>query len=645
MQKVQKMIGGAGDLLAGKETKVQDNLYLNVNGKWLETAKIPSDRPRTGGFSDLAEGVEKKLRQDLADFAKDLSQVSDSNLKEAVKFYQLAHDYDQRDHNGVEPAMDNYNFYKGIKDLADLKSKIKRVVTQSNFALNFWVSPDMKNTARNLLYVGAPSLLLPDKQYYGTASEDTLIPIFKRMSQSVLASYGESEANAEKIIQNMLDFDHLLVPLVKSSEEKADYTKSYNPVPFTEFSEKTSAFGLGDLITELAGVTPELVSLTEPRYFDSLAQVLNEETFPKFRDWMLLNTAIAATPYLSDQLRIVGGEFGRAISGIKEASNQDKSAYRLTNNFFDEIIGVYYGAKYFGPKARADVKTMINTMIKVYEQRLQANSWLSETTIKKAIDKLEAIELKIGYPDQPRKIYQKLKVDSSSSLYQNVQEFSKILRLDNFKDLNRPVDRTRWAMPGNMVNACYDPQVNDITFPAAILQAPFYSIDQTSSQNYGGIGAVIAHEISHAFDNNGAKFDEFGNMKNWWTEKDYEEFEKRCQAMIDQFNGIKFGPSEVNGKLVVSENVADQGGLSCALEAAKKDENVDLKEFFENWGRIWQTKDSPQLVEMLLAIDVHAPAALRANVQAQNLDEFYETFDVSESDGMWLPKDQRVAIW
>ncbi|BDR56728.1 M13 family metallopeptidase [Xylocopilactobacillus apis] len=645
MKRIQDVIGGAGNLLTGPETTVNENLYLNVNGKWLETAEIPADRPRTGGFSDLSEDVEKKLLQDFADFAKDSSKARDPYLKEAVKLYQLAADFTERDRSGAEPAMKDYNFYKEIKDLNDLKSKIKQVVEDGVFALTFWVAPDMKDTAHNLLYVGAPSLLLPDKQYYGTPSEEALMPIFRRMSQNVLASFGESESDADKIIQNTIDFDHLLVPLVKSSEEKADYTATYNPVDFAKFKDQTADFGLGDLISNLAGVTPEKVSLTEPRYFDQLNKVLNEDNFAKFHDWMLLNTAIAATPYLSDQLRIMGGEFGRAITGIREASNQEKSAYRLTNNLFDEVIGIYYGDKYFGSKAREDVKKMIRTMIDVYKKRLNENSWLSKDTIKEAIVKLDAIELKIGYPDQPRKIYQEFKIDPAASLYENVRKISLLMRDDNFKDLNRDVDRTRWAMPGNLVNACYDPQVNDITFPAAILQAPFYSLEQSSSENYGGIGAVIAHEISHAFDNNGAKFDELGNMKNWWTKEDYQEFEKRCQGMIDEFNGIKFGNGTVNGKLVVSENVADQGGLSCALEAAKQDSDVDLKSFFKNWGRIWQTKDSPQLVEMLLASDVHAPGPLRANVQAQNIDDFYKTFNIVKGDGMWLDPDQRVSIW
>ena len=210
--------------------------------------------------------------------------------------------------------------------------------------------------------------------------------------------------------------------------------------------------------------------------------------------------------------------------------------------------------------------------------------------------------------------------------------------------LTKPVDRTVWLMPGDLVNACYDPQRNDITFPAAILQAPFYSVDQSRAANYGGIGAVIAHEVSHAFDNNGAQFDEFGNLKNWWTEEDYKEFAKRTQAEIDLFDGLKYGPSTLNGKQIVSENIADQGGLTAAMTACKE-EGEDLKEFYANWARVWAEKSLEAAIKMIVSIDVHAPGPLRANVQAQCQDEFYETFDVKPGDGMYLEKDKRVKIW
>ena len=251
----------------------------------------------------------------------------------------------------------------------------------------------------------------------------------------------------------------------------------------------------------------------------------------------------------------------------------------------------------------------------------------------------------MGYPDELDPLYTKFSVDESASLLDNDHEFTKIILKDHYGRLTKPVDRTRWGMPAHMVNAYYNPSFNIIVFPAAILQAPFYSLDQPASANYGGIGAVIAHEISHAFDNNGAKFDEYGNMNNWWTDADLKHFQELAEKMIKQFDGLTTPAGKVNGKLVVSENIADAGGLSCALQAAKEDGSADLRAFFINWARIWCMKSSLERQKLLLAIDVHSPHELRANIQVKNLDDFYQTFNVQPGDGMYLPASERVNIW
>lgn len=235
--------------------------------------------------------------------------------------------------------------------------------------------------------------------------------------------------------------------------------------------------------------------------------------------------------------------------------------------------------------------------------------------------------------------------EEGGTLLSNALAFSKIELKERFGRWNQPVDRTEWEMSADTVNAYYHPFRNVIVFPAAILQAPFYSLEQSSSANYGGIGAVIAHEISHAFDNNGALFDEYGNLNNWWTEEDLAHFQEKAQAMIEEFDGLSFADGTVNGKLTVSENIADAGGLSCALEAAKTEADHSLADFFVSWATIWRTKAKKEYQQLLLQIDVHAPAKLRANIQPQNLMEFYETFAITEEDAMYLPPEKRVHIW
>lgn len=347
---------------------------------------------------------------------------------------------------------------------------------------------------------------------------------------------------------------------------------------------------------------------------------------------------------LSEELRQAGARFDLTLSGSPEAPSQIKNAFNLTTTVYDQVIGCYYGKKYFGPEARKDVEEMVKAMIEVYKTRLSSNEWLSEDTIEKAIVKLNAMDILIGYPDDAPEVYHRLTVDEEASLYENMRRFNALFIRRDFDRWHDKVDPTEWEMSAEMVNAYYNPSGNLICFPAAILQAPFYSLEQSASENFGGIGAVIGHEISHAFDNNGAKFDEHGNLNNWWTDSDYKVFREKSEAMIQEFEGLPLGDGQVNGKLTVSENIADAGGLNAAWRAMSEDER-DAQAFFINWAKVWCSKMRPEYQDMLLNVDVHAPAYWRANKQPQNMDAFYEVFDVQPGDQMYLAPEKRVVIW
>ena len=251
----------------------------------------------------------------------------------------------------------------------------------------------------------------------------------------------------------------------------------------------------------------------------------------------------------------------------------------------------------------------------------------------------------MGYPDTTSEIWSKLVFDANDSLYVIMSQLAKIRTQDNFDKLTKPVDRSEWVMPGHMVNACYEPCSDDITFPAAILQKPFYSLDQSISENLGGIGAVIGHEISHAFDNNGANFDEHGNLKNWWTEEDFAAFKALTQEMIDQFDGIEYHGGKVNGELVVSENIADNGGIAVTLEIMHTLKDPDYKAYFINWAHVWRMKYKEEFIQFMLANDVHSPNVLRTNIPPRNFPEWYEAFGVTENDKMYIAPEKRINIW
>lgn len=633
------------------KTKIKENLYEAINGEWLKEATIPADKPATGGFQDLVDEIEDLLITDTKKMSADPSLIPNHLMKEYIAYFQLANDYQKREQDGASPMLPLLNQITSLKNLADLNQKLTQWVLDG-LPLPFGVDvdADMKNTKINALFAGAPSLILPDKTYYepNHPQASQLLAIFKEMTLKLFALAGYEADTAEKITDEALQFDQLLAPHVKSAEENADYSKMYNPESGEEFVKHSHYLDLKKLFIELVGEVPEKIIVTEPLFFENLDALVTPTTFSQMKSWMLVMTINALTSYLSEEFRQVGGIYSRALSGAPEARSQEKAAFYLASGRFDQIIGDYYGKKYFGEQAKKDVEQMVTRMVGIYQERLHNNSWLSEATRKKAITKLKTLGIHVGYPEKIPPIYTQFKVTPAKkggTLLNNALQFSHLKRKDDYAKWNKPVERDEWEMSANTVNAYYHPFRNIIVFPAAILQAPFYSLTQSSSENFGGIGAVIAHEISHAFDNNGSLFDEYGNLNNWWTVDDQKHFQELADQMIAEFDGLEIAGGKVNGKLTVSENIADAGGLSCALEAAKKDENADLSGFFINWATIWRMKARPEYTQLLLSIDVHAPNQLRANVQVKNLADFYQTFDIQPTDAMYLPPEKRVSIW
>lgn len=635
-------------------TKLRNDFYDAINGEWIETAEIPSDHSSTGGFMDLVDDVDKKLMTDFADMKSGKLANNDPLIKEFLKFYDVAANFEKRDQDGAAPLKPYLEKVEAISSFADVNKQFKDW-TLNGFPVPFdiGVEPDLKSqgkTKLNVLWAEGGSLILPDKTYYEKDNQagPQLLAVFTQMAEKLLTMIGKSADEAKQIVADAKKFDASMAPFKKNSEEMSDVAKLYNPIDFAEFNKELGEFKIADGITELLGDTPKQVIVTEPKFFENFTKIVNEETFPAFKNWLIVNTVGQLASYLGEEFRQVSGTYHRALSGQKEAMKQQKSAFYLARRTFSQVVGDYYGKKYFGEKAKQDVHDMVVAMTGVYKDRLQNNTWLSKATREKAVVKLSAMDIHVGYPDKMEPVYTRLhttSVEDGGTLLGNAQAFAKIFTEDQLSKFNKPVDKEKWEMSADTVNAYYSPEGNLICFPAAILQAPFYSLKQSASENYGGIGAVMAHEISHAFDPNGALFDENGSLHNWWTETDMKEFKKRSQAMIEEFDGLPFAGGKVNGKLVVTENVADDGGLSCALEAAKHTENPDLEAFFVNWARVWRSKATKEYEQLLLSIDVHAPAKLRANVQVKNFDEFYQTFNVQPGDGMYLDPEKRVQIW
>lgn len=628
------------------EEQVKYDFYEAVNGKWLQDAIIPSDKVSVGGFNDIDEEITNILIKDFDDMVNGKKEINNSLLEEFINYYKITLDFEKRDQEGEKPLLPYLEKVEALNNMEELNSQMKNFINMGiKLPFQFGVMADMKNAEYYTMYAYAPTLFLPDKTYYTQDSSDQLLDIYAKMQQGLLILAGKTEEEAHKIVKEALAFDKLLVPYTKTRQEYNDFTAMYNPKSIDEFSSYSKNTNFKNLLLELTGKNVEKVIVGDLQYYEKINEILNEENFELLKSWMIVNLVYDYSSYLSEDFRQQNAVYSMAITGQEKLSEKERSAFNLATMSFSHVIGDYYGRTYFGEEAKNDVIKMVENIIDVFEKRLKDNNWLSDDTKLAAIKKLNLMEIQIGYPDKINSLFKDLKVDMNKSLLENTVDITYDLSEKQYKLYGERVDRSDWSMSAHTVNAMYSPMENTITFPAAILKAPFYSMEQTPSQNYGGIGTVIAHEITHAFDNNGAQFDEYGNIKNWWTEDDYKEFEKRSAQMIDLFNEIEHAGIPLNGEMTVGENIADAGGLSCALEVVKNMDNGNLKEFFANWATIWRAKFNPEYEQLLMNVDVHAPNKLRTNIQLKNIDEFYDTFNVEESDGMYLDPEKRVKIW
>ena len=631
-----------------EKVRIQDDLYTYVNQEALENLVIPDDKPVAGGFSELADGVEKIMMGEFEEMSTNKSYPNDY-LKRACELYAVAKDADRKAAHGITPALKNLAILDEIKTLDDFSGSFKALTLKGiPTPVNVMVETDMKNSKQHLVYIQGASVILPDATYYRlemAAQKEQLLGLWTNATKAVMAKTDLSAEDQEKYVADTLAFDEILAGLVKTNEEWSKYVEMYNPMPVDEVASMLSSVDFKAMLNDLFGRVPETIVVTEPRFFEGFTTVLNAETLELYKHWAYVTGLLRGCSYLSEELRELGGMYMRAITGVAVMQSADKFAYNLASGTYSEPVGIYYGDKYFGQEAKKDITEIVYQIIDTYKERIKTNEILGDATKEKAILKLSTMGVKMGYPDKVRDIYEKLVFNPEDSLYDIVLALGEIRGLDMLSQLDKPTNPEKWAMPGHMVNACYDPFVNDITFPAAILQAPFYSLKQTRSENLGGIGAVIGHEISHAFDSNGAKCDENGNINNWWTEDDFARFETKVNQMIEQFDGIELPWGKVNGAFIVSENMADNGGMSVTLDIMSKMDGASYEEYFCNWAKVWCRKGRPEYLKLLLAVDVHGPSILRANMPPRNFKEWYETYGVTENDQMYIAPEKRIIIW
>lgn len=493
-------------------TRLQDDFYEAINGEWAKTAIIPNDKPVTGGFTDIHDKIEDLMLATTDKWLAGEEVPEDAILQNFVKYHRLAADDAKRTELGTAPARSLIEEFQNLT-YEDYKKRLAEYSLDGKpNALPFGVAPDFMDARINVLWAEGLSTILPDTTYYAEdhPQREQLLAIWRESETALLKAYGFEEVEITELLNKVLELDARVAKVVLSSEESSEYAKLYHPYEWEDFKALVPSLPLDDYFTAVLGQIPDKIIVPEERFWQAAEQFYSEEAWSLLKAFLILGAVNLTTSYLTDEIRVLSGAYGRALSGTPEAQSAKKAAFYLAQGPFSQAIGLWYANEKFSAAAKADVEKKVATMIDVYKERLAKKDWLTPETREKAITKLNVIKPYIGYPDKLPERYAKKIVDENLSLLENAQNLRKIEIAHYWSEWNQPVDYSEWGMPAHMVNAYYDPQKNLIVFPAAILQAPFYDLEQTASENYGGIGAVIAHEISHAFDTNGASFDENG---------------------------------------------------------------------------------------------------------------------------------------
>ena len=632
-----------------KNATVASNFYQAVNKDWLLKTKIPADSPSIDNFYTLDEDIKGKLKKDIKNLGEGKETSDITGMSEFITFYKAASDYKQREKDGLEPLKPYLKEIEDIKDLNDLASK-SASLTDKGIPLPFGynVGTNAENTSQKQIQLSPPSILLPDVSIYkDEASKKQYLTPIETATQKALEMLGYSEKNSKRIVKEALEFDEIIAKYSLSNEEMSESKNLVHPKTAEEINAYSGSFKLYDVIKGIMGRDLETINVPNTKYFENYSKIVNQDNFSKIKSWMLVQEAMAASNSLTEDYRLNFQSISMAIMGTQKPTSKEDTVYEMSVNLFSDVMSVYYGRKYFGEEAKTDVTGMIDKIKNVYRGRLQQNDWLTEETRNKAIEKLDKMKVFVGYQEDVDPGTKELHLDPNKSFFElseDIAQFGKRYTIDHFDE---PIDKNKWSGSAFDINAYYNPESNSINFPAGILQAPFYDKNQSTEKNYGGIGVVIGHEITHAFDSNGADYDENGDMHNWWTKADTKAFDKRIKAFEDQWNGLEIYGTKVNGKLTVTENVADAGGLSSTLQVLKTDmTKPNLKDYFENYANIWKQKASLQYNKYTMVQDVHAPNELRVNQQLKNLPEFYETYpQIKEGDAMYLAPSKRISLW
>ena len=633
----------------------QDDLYRFVNGIWIERTEIPADKARWGSFHLIAEQAEADVRTIIEE-----SQNADAGTVERKvgDLYASFMDEAAIEAAGAAPLASQLARVDEITDVASLLRLIGRLDREGVASIvGVFVEPDPGDPERYVPFMVQSAISLPDETYYREESFAEIREQYRAHVAALLTLAGaeDPEGDADRVLKLETEVASHHWDNVRSRDAVA----TYNLRTWDEIQE-TAGVDLTPWRDEVAQANPDAFAeavLYQPSFLQGIGTLLTEERLDDWRAWVRWRLVHAAAPYLSSAFVSENFSFyGTALTGVPQLRERWKRGVSLTEGALGDAVGRIYVQRHFPPAAKDAMDVLVANLIEAYRQSIEKLEWMGAETRERALTKLEKFTPKIGYPKVWRD-YAGYEVDAAdllgnvlrASLFEHDRQVSKV---------GKPIDRDEWFMTPQTVNAYYNPLMNEIVFPAAILQLPFFDVERDDAANYGGIGAVIGHEIGHGFDDQGSRFDGDGKLEDWWTDADRAAFEERTGSLIAQYDALTpegITEPHVNGALTIGENIGDLGGLGIAIkayelslggeEAPVIDGYTCLQRLLLSWGQIWQQKSREAETIRLLTIDPHSPNEFRCNQIVRNIDAFYDAFDVADSDALWLDADKRVTIW
>ncbi len=650
--------------MMNQEVNPREDFYQFANGGWLDKTEIPADEGRWGGFPELREKNDKIMLDIMEQAAQNPEFKDGSDERKAIEFFSVGMDSTLAEKVGVVALNKWMNDINGVSDQDELEALIAKMHVYG-YGPYFGVSSfaDLMNSKVNALYVGAGGLGLPNRDYYTKTDakskeirEKYIAHVAKMLEKAKVDGNYEAMANAVMEIENRLALASL-TPI-----EARNIPALYNPMTVSGLQEMASNINweryLKTVGVDLSKVDTLIV--TQPKFVNEVNAMLADTDLDRTKAYLKWNVVNKAANFLNNEMVQANFDFyGKVIRGTDQMRPREERVLATTNSVIGEAIGKVYVAETFPPEAKANAEEMVTNLMKAFDQRIKNLPWMSDSSKQQALKKLNNLTVKIGYPDK-WKDYTSLKVENTGETYSYLANMENAWRwqyAENIKEVGEPVDKTEWGMNPQTVNAYFNPLNNEIVFPAAILQPPFYNYTADAAVNYGGMGAVIGHEISHGFDDQGSRFDWSGNMVNWWTEGDRERFNARTDKLVAQFDAYEALDSvNVQGELTLGENIGDLGGLNAAYDALqihlKENGNPGLidgftpeQRLFISWATIWRTKYKDEYLRTQVLTDPHSPGMFRAIGPLTNMETFYKAFDIKEGDELWRAEEDRVKIW